>query len=485
MVLVHLSASNVYDVEGVEEANTIDFRQMVGVEHHAQREVVRPPPSLTDTNSNNMAMVGMGLYRFSNATSPVVIYVSSEERCSMPARFFCTRFVHYFRWIGESVQLFVASQNFQDHRPALYESQRDTWVQENHRCVSAALDYFDSNPKLGFAATPVAVIFTDCDCADAREALIRLLPPERPLLIRHVRFSEEWESHKPNSYRFIDVSLQRRALRASRSSGSVVCSSLTSFLNTMLSTLYHLYSAEPLDGAPGETLKSIPPIFFTRHGQSEYNLEDRLGGDPDLTETGRIDAEDIARFFERQVKTNVNLFDYRTSMWEENGEFEVWCSQLRRTQRTAQPTADILSHGVLKPFKWLNEIHAGICEDMTNEEVKSLYPFIQRFRHTDKVGFRYPDGESYVDLVRRLTPLLNDLNNCMKCVVVVAHQAVLRTMLSFFGGRPVEEAVHVPCPQRTIWACTMNRLGEPQLAEIVLSPRHSQDDGSRAHWKGC
>ncbi|CBZ25855.1 fructose-6-phosphate2-kinase/fructose-2,6-bisph os phatase-likeprotein [Leishmania mexicana MHOM/GT/2001/U1103] len=484
MVLAHLRASNVYDVGDMNEANTIDFRHMVGVEYHTQREVVRQPPSLTDTNANDVAMVSMGLYRFSNATSPVVIFVSSEERCSMPARFFCTRFVHYFRWIGESVQLFVASKSFQDHRPTPYATQRDTWLQENRRCVSAALDYFDANPKLGFVATPVAVIFTDCDCADARAALVNLLPPDRSFLIRHVRFAEEWESHRHNSYRFIDVSLQRQALRASRSSGSVVCSRLTSFLNSMLPTLYQLYSAEPLEGAPDETLKSFPPIFFTRHGQSEYNVEDRLGGDPDLTETGRIDAEDIAHFFERQVKTNVNLFDHRPTVWEEDGNFEVWCSQLRRTQRTAQPTADILCHGVLKPFKSLNEIHAGICEDMTNDEVKSLYPFIQRFRHTDKVGFRYPDGESYVDLVRRLTPLLNDLNNCMKCVVVVAHQAVLRTMLSFFGGRPVEEAVHVPCPQRTIWACTMNRLGEPQLAEIALSPRQGQDEGSTVHWQG-
>ncbi|AIO02155.1 fructose-6-phosphate2-kinase/fructose-2,6-bisph os phatase-likeprotein [Leishmania panamensis] len=484
MVLVQLRASNICDVDDAKETNTIDFRHMVGVEYHTPREVVRPPPSLTGTEAHHMAMTSTGLYRFSNATSPVVIFVSSEERCSLSARFFCTRFVHYFRWIGESVQLFVASKNFQDHRPAPYARQRDIWLQENHRCVSAALSYFDSDPKLGFAATPVAVIFTDCDCADARRSLVSALPADRSFLIRYVRFSEEWESHRCNSYRFIDVSLQRQALRASRSSGSIVCSSLTRFLNSMLPTLYQLYSEEPQEGAPGDTLKSFPPIFFTRHGQSEYNIEDRLGGDPDLTETGCVDAEDIARFFELQVKTNVNLFEFRTTVWGEDDDFEVWCSQLRRTQRTAQPTADILSHGVLKPFKSLNEIHAGICEDMTNEEVKLLYPFIQLFRHTDKVGFRYPDGESYVDLVRRLTPLLNDLNNCRKCVVVVAHQAVLRTMLSFFGGRPVEEAVHAPCPQRTIWVCTMNRLGEPRLAEIALSPRQSQDEGPGVSWEG-
>ncbi|KAK7197247.1 6-phosphofructo-2-kinase/fructose-2,6-bisphosphatase [Novymonas esmeraldas] len=484
MVLVHLKASNVYDVQGENEPNSIDFCCMVGVERCAQRGVVRQLPSLTGADADPVAVVSMGLYRFSNATNPVVMFVSAEERCGVPARFFCTRFVHYFRWIGESVQLLVAAASFEDHRATPYATQREAWLRENRRCVSAALDYFDSDPKLGFVATPVAMIFTDCDGSEARNALLGLLPSDRSFLVRHVRFAEEWGRHDGDAYSFIDVSLQRQALRASRSSGSVFCSRLTSFLNGMLPTLYQLYAAEPLDGAPGDLLKSFPPVFFTRHGQSEYNVEDRLGGDPDLTETGRVDAEDIASFFAQQVKTNANLFEHRAAAWGAGEHFEVWCSQLRRTQRTAQPTADVLSHGVLKSLKSLNEIHAGICEDMTNEEVKVLYPLIQRFRHTDKVGFRYPDGESYVDLVRRLTPLLNDLNNCTKCVVVVAHQAVLRTLLSYFGGRSVEEAVHVPCPQRTIWTCTMNRLGELHLAEVVLSPRRSEAQEPVRRWEG-
>lgn len=485
MVLETLQPFNHYDEDCEDAINTIDFTKMTGAQHHLQHELVRAPPSLTTgTLPQHYAVTSMGFYLFSNATNPVFIFVSADERSSVCARFFCTRFAHYFRWKGESIQFYVASSNFLDHKPADFETQRDEWLEQNRRCVSAAVDYFASDPKLGFVATPVALIFTDCKGQKTREEIMKLLPHDRAFLIRWVYFAEDWGATEQDMDRRIVVSVQRQAMRVSHCNGSVVCSDVASFLNAMLPVLYQIYSEEPLDGAPGDTLRSFPPVFFTRHGQSEYNVEDRLGGNPDLTDSGREDAEDIAHFFKHQVRTNELLFADRSASWGENMDFEVWCSQLRRTQSTAQPTANILCGGRLRAFKSLNEIHAGICEDMTNDEVKLTYPFVQSFRHLDKVGFRYPDGESYGDLVRRLTPLLIDLNNCTKCVVVVAHQAVLRTVLSFFGGRPVEEAVHVPCPQRTVWVCTTNRLGEPQLAEIALAPRRKGDTEPQMKWEG-
>ena len=36
-------------------------------------------------------------------------------------------------------------------------------------------------------------------------------------------------------------------------------------------------------------LHSLPrPIYLCRHGQSEYNLDERLGGDPPITDKVRI-----------------------------------------------------------------------------------------------------------------------------------------------------------------------------------------------------
>ncbi|EPY37991.1 fructose-6-phosphate2-kinase/fructose-2,6-bisph os phatase-likeprotein [Angomonas deanei] len=447
-------------------------------------ENVTPIPTLTSTNPKSNSKVSSGNYRFSNATHPVFIVISADERSCLTARFFCTWLKHFLSWSGESAKLLIADPNERDTKLVRFAEQESVWRECVRRCIGTSLDYFDSDPKLGFAATPVSIIFVDCNSKGSFDAFHAELPVHRSFLIRHFWFGEEWHQEHVHDCGYVSVCLPSKCLRASRCRGSVICSRITSFLNSVLPCLCRVYLHEAIEGDPQDTLSFNTPIFFTRHGQSEYNLEDRLGGDPDLTESGRQDAIDIGTFFLKEVVSNPLLFKNRTREWDENVGFEVWCSQLCRTRHTAEPSSLVLSGGKVRMFKSLNEIHAGICEDMTNDEVKRIYPHIQAFRKTDKVGFRYPNGESYQDLARRLTPLLIELMNAQPCTLVVAHQAVLRTILSFFGGAPVEKAVHLPCPQRTVWVCTYNRLGEPRLAEIALPPREGGAAKEATKWSG-
>ena len=37
-------------------------------------------------------------------------------------------------------------------------------------------------------------------------------------------------------------------------------------------------------------------ILFSRHGESEYNVQDRIGGNPDLTEMGQTFARAIGQY---------------------------------------------------------------------------------------------------------------------------------------------------------------------------------------------
>lgn len=463
---------------GLEGVNTIDFTTFNG-ESFSSPEVAITPSNHFDDNGPPTAPIPFSplttsTYRFANSTSPVILVVSSDHRCSVVARFFAFRLYHFFRCSGESARMLVATNNYQDHCVPRYSENPEKWTELHRKALDGCLAYFDSNPELGFIATPVAIIYGDTLSPGALDSFVSLLPKDRLLLRHHIWFTVEestqiWERECQAGW--IHCCLSRQTLLFNCCHGSVVCSEVILYLNTILPTLCRIYLNEPMDGNPTDTLSSFAPIFFIRHGQSEYNLEDRLGGDPDLTDSGREDARDIAVFFDREVKRNPKLFGMRNKKWDLSQGFEVWCSQLRRTQNTARPSSRILTNGKVRMFKSLNEIHAGICEDMTNEEISSVYPYIQHFRTTDKVGFRYPNGESYRDLVRRLTPLVLLLSTTEKCTLVVGHQAVLRSMLSFFGGTPVEKAVHEPCPQRAIWVCTFNRIGEPQLCEISLPPR--------------
>ena len=165
-------------------------------------------------------------------------------------------------------------------------------------------------------------------------------------------------------------------------------------------------------------------IYLTRHGESIYNLESRIGGDSELSPRGWEYSRALAKYIQEQ----------------EIPQLRVWTSQYRRTHQTAQ--------NIVAPkeqWKALNEIDAGICEEMTYEEIKDKYPEEFEARNVDKFHYRYPKGESYEDLVARLEPVIMELER-QQNVLVIGHQAVLRCLLGEF---PLDELAQIRSPRRS------------------------------------
>jgi len=211
------------------------------------------------------------------------------------------------------------------------------------------------------------------------------------------------------------------------------------------------------------------PIYFVRHGQSMYNLDDRIGGDPVLTEKGLTDAEALFQFV-----SSLKQEDDAATEGDPARCMQIWTSQLRRAVQTAEPSEQRLGIRCMR-FSSLNEIHAGVCENMTYKEVASVYPLIHRFRGENKYSFRYPQGESYQDLVMRLEPVIMELENANRVVVVVAHQAVLRALLAYFGSTSAESSVYVEVPHRTVWRCTYNSKGIASVDALKLGDAAAGD----------
>ena len=91
-------------------------------------------------------------------------------------------------------------------------------------------------------------------------------------------------------------------------------------------------------------------LWLTRHGESEYNVDSRVGGDPPLTEKGALYAKAMTSFIKARYPPS--------SM-----DFHVWTSTLHRTMASI---AGIESGEYdIKHMKFLNEISSGICDNMT------------------------------------------------------------------------------------------------------------------------
>ncbi|KFO24084.1 6-phosphofructo-2-kinase/fructose-2,6-biphosphatase 3 [Fukomys damarensis] len=129
-------------------------------------------------------------------------------------------------------------------------------------------------------------------------------------------------------------------------------------------------------------------------------------------------------------------------------DLRVWTRQLKSTIQMAEALK--LTY---EQWKALNETDAGVCEELTYEEIRDTYPEEYVLREQDKYYYRYSTGESYQDLVLRLEPVIMELER-QENVLVICHQAVLRCLLAYFLDKSTEEMLYLRCPLHTVLKLT-------------------------------
>ncbi|KAH7026750.1 6-phosphofructo-2-kinase-domain-containing protein [Linnemannia elongata] len=148
-------------------------------------------------------------------------------------------------------------------------------------------------------------------------------------------------------------------------------------------------------------------IFFSRHGESLYNVMGKLGGDSDLSARGKQYAKSLPLLIATHLGNSEQL--------------TVWTSTMKRTIATAE-------HLTYPKLAWkaLDELDAGVCDGMTYEEIEVRYQKTWRSAMTckqneDKFNYRYRGGESYRDVVLRLEPVIMELER-QRHILIIGHR---------------------------------------------------------------
>lgn len=198
-------------------------------------------------------------------------------------------------------------------------------------------------------------------------------------------------------------------------------------------------------------------IFFTRHGESQYNVEGKIGGDAPLSAQGEKYMAALPSLT-KDIIGDVPL--------------TVWTSTLQRTLQTASR----LEYNQLA-WKSLDELDAGVCDGMTYEEIEEHYPEDYAARDDDKFNYRYRGGESYRDVVIRLEPVILELER-QENILVVCHQAVLRCLYAYFHNLGQDELPYIKIPLHTVikltpkaYGCDEERYTLPIVAVDTDRPR--------------
>jgi broad specificity phosphatase PhoE/predicted kinase len=182
------------------------------------------------------------------------------------------------------------------------------------------------------------------------------------------------------------------------------------------------------------------PLWLVRHGESVFNVEDRIGGDSDLSPRGHAFARSLSAFMDLRRENRESI--------------SVWTSRLRRTLQTAEALPEKPT-----PYRALDEIDAGVCDGMTYAEVRRRFPEEFAARAQDKLGYRYPRGESYADVIQRLDPIIIEIERHASPILIIGHQGILRALYAYLMDTPPRDCPHLPMPLHTVLELTPNAYG--------------------------
>ena len=156
-------------------------------------------------------------------------------------------------------------------------------------------------------------------------------------------------------------------------------------------------------------------LYLVRHGQVADGHTDRYHGQNDvaLSPTGIRQCEALAAYLQDVPFAG------------------IYSSDLERTRLGAE----IIGRGrglTVQPLPEFREIHFGIWEGLTFQEIMDRYPEELRRRFDDLANYRIPGGESLKDLEARALPKLAELRQRHdgQSFLLVAHAGINRVILS-------------------------------------------------------
>lgn len=172
---------------------------------------------------------------------------------------------------------------------------------------------------------------------------------------------------------------------------------------------------------------NLPPLFFLRHGQTEWNLEGRLQGHKDspLTDLGRSQA--------------LAQRDILAPVFENFPEIEILSSPLGRAFDTAVAAAD---GRVVQQVDALKEVWAGSWEGRLRADIVAELGGSAQEEDMFALFLNAPDGEGADGLHQRSIAFLQSLSAPS---VIVSHgvvSAYLRGLATGLNSAQIEALPH-------------------------------------------
>lgn len=168
-------------------------------------------------------------------------------------------------------------------------------------------------------------------------------------------------------------------------------------------------------------------LILIRHGETDINKKQLYCG---WNESGLND---------RGIKEAERLKDVLAGEKIDS----IYSSDLRRSLHTAEIINSVHSVSIITSYG-LRELNFGQWQDISFEEIRSLYPEEYKEWTENWLSYRIPGGESMIDFYDRVTKTADEIIEASKNskILIVTHSGPIRCILSKYIGENINTHWH-------------------------------------------
>eukprot|EP00746_Dinoflagellata_sp_MGD_P022602 gnl/MRDRNA2_/MRDRNA2_152875_c0_seq1.p1 gnl/MRDRNA2_/MRDRNA2_152875_c0~~gnl/MRDRNA2_/MRDRNA2_152875_c0_seq1.p1 ORF type:complete len:486 (+),score=69.97 gnl/MRDRNA2_/MRDRNA2_152875_c0_seq1:102-1460(+) len=189
-----------------------------------------------------------------------------------------------------------------------------------------------------------------------------------------------------------------------------------------------------------ENIKRDRSSSIFTSGDSSRSLMKKVYGEDSMTSQGEA--------FVKKLATYIKELTHMTSV-------QVFACTHRRALVTASQIdfsgMHLTVNAALNPMDWGTynsaKSHFGVLK---NEIADHTSPQFYKEFIADPVRTRFPGGECYADFVRRLSPVIVEIEQQLEPVLIIAPLDTLQVLQCYLSRRPVAEATTVVIPLHTV-----------------------------------
>jgi 6-phosphofructo-2-kinase len=182
-------------------------------------------------------------------------------------------------------------------------------------------------------------------------------------------------------------------------------------------------------------------------GSDEATFSMHHGESANLTNEGKVYSRSLALFCEKQRDTIAE------------------CADLLVLSGASRVHAETLFHLRMLfscySTPLLNEMRGGDLHGLSRAEIKKKYPQEYLNRSRNKLYYRFPGvgGESYLDIIERVRPVIIELERQRRSVLTVCHVAVLRCIYAYLMGTKLEDVPYLQFKSHHVYELTPGPFG--------------------------